>query len=277
MTRPAWPEVGGFESFGRGLLAGDKVYCPTRTEILVFDQATGGQVHEPIPLFQDFFDHEGGNLAVGDGYLVVAERNRLVVYCQNSRLIERYQQLIVEQPDRASNHFQLARLAEATGRSDLALESLESASKLARPSDLVDGQSLASVAQARAHSLLMKLAREGVEKQDFPAASALYERAVATSLTDRERLTARLEQSEAQARAGQPEKAVENLQALLADERLNGLTVAADERRTLRAELLIADRLWAWFGSMAPRSMHRSTARPRPCWSRALRGRTSAC
>ncbi len=245
LVRPAWPEVGGFESFGRGLLAGDKVYCPTRTEILVLDQATGGQVHETIPLFQAFFDHEGGNLAVGDGYLVVAERNRLVVYCQNSRLIERYQELIVEQPDRASNHFQLARLAEATGRSDLALESLESASKLARPGDLVDGQPLASVAQARAHNLLMKLAREQVEKQDFASASALYIRAVSTSLTDRERLTARLEQSEAQARAGQPEQAVENLQALLADERLNGLTVAADERRTLRAELLIADRLCA--------------------------------
>ena len=269
LTRPAWPEGGGFESFGRGLLAGDKVYCPTRTEILVFDQATGGQAQEPIPLFQDYFDHEGGNLAVGDGYLVVAERNRLVVYCQNSRLIERYQQLIVEQPDRASNHFQLARLAEATGRPDLALESLESASRLARPSDLVDGQPLASVAQARAHNLLMNLAREDVEKQDFAAATALYERAVATSLTDRERLTARLEQSEAQARAGEPEKAVENLQALLADERLNGLTVAADERRTLRAELLIADRLCGLVREHGPRSTPPSTARPRPCWTRA--------
>jgi outer membrane protein assembly factor BamB len=245
LARPAWPEVGGFEGFGRGLLAGDKVYCPTRTEILVLDQKTGGRVHETIPLFQAFFDHEGGNLAVGDGYLVVAERGRLAVYCQNSRLIERYQELIVEQPERASNHFQLARLAEATGRTELALESLENASKLARPGDLVDGQPLASVAQARAHGLLMKLARELREKKDFASASDLYARAVSTALTDRERLTARLEQGEAQAQAGQPERAVENLQTLLADERLNDLTVAADERRTLRAELLIADRLCA--------------------------------
>ena len=37
-----WPDSGrAYEGFGRGLLAGDKIYWPTRTEIHVLDQATG--------------------------------------------------------------------------------------------------------------------------------------------------------------------------------------------------------------------------------------------
>ena len=37
-----WPDSGrAFEGYGRGLLAGDQIYWPTRTEIHVLDQATG--------------------------------------------------------------------------------------------------------------------------------------------------------------------------------------------------------------------------------------------
>ena len=38
----SWPDNGpSFEGFGRGLLAGDKIYWPTRNEIHILDQATG--------------------------------------------------------------------------------------------------------------------------------------------------------------------------------------------------------------------------------------------
>lgn len=239
-----WPEVGRYEGYGRGLLAGDRVYWPNRTEIHVLDQATGGNVHETIPLSQAF-TRSGGNLAVGGGFLVVAERDQLVVYCQSSRLIDRYEQLIVEHPEEASHHFQLARLAEASGRDELALASLERAARHAGPSDRVDGRPLAEVALRRRHLLLMKLGEASAGRGDWAAAIGRFEAASESARTDRERLTSRLALAGSLAGSGTPEKAVEGLQELLTREWIGNLTIAADDRRTVRADLLVADRIAA--------------------------------
>ncbi len=239
-----WPEVGKFEGYGRGLLAGDKIYWPNKTEIHVLDQATGGNVHETIPLSQAF-NKLGGNLAVGDGFLVVAGRDELAVYCQNTRLIERYEQLVKTEPEKASYRYQLARLAETTGQDDLALASLGEAARLASPSDLVDGRPLAEVAIGRQHRLLMRLGTSAAGAKDWTTALARLGEAVETARTDRERLLARLALAAAESDSGEPGKAVENLQDLLTREWIAHLTVAADERRTVRADLLITDRLSA--------------------------------
>src|SRR5205823_14867285 len=85
----SWPDdQQGFEGFGRGLLAGDQVYWPTKTEIHVLDQATGLRADRPPIKLMETFKQGGGNLAVGDGYLIVAQPDGLAVFCQNSRLIE---------------------------------------------------------------------------------------------------------------------------------------------------------------------------------------------
>ena len=112
---------GPSRAIGRGLLAGDKIYWPTRTEIHILDQATGLRIDPPIKL-QESFQTTGGNLAVGDGYLIVAQADALVVFCQNSRLIQRYREEIARAPEQASNYFRLAQAAEATGEDELALE-----------------------------------------------------------------------------------------------------------------------------------------------------------
>jgi hypothetical protein len=54
----------------------------------VLDQAPGLKAEPPIKL-QETYQFEGGNLAVGDGYLNIAQTNALIVFCQNSRLIDR--------------------------------------------------------------------------------------------------------------------------------------------------------------------------------------------
>ena len=69
----------------------------------------------PIKL-QETFQTTGGNLAVGDGYLIVAQADALVVFCQNSRLIQRYRDEIALAPDQAANYYRLAQAAEATGQ-----------------------------------------------------------------------------------------------------------------------------------------------------------------
>jgi outer membrane protein assembly factor BamB len=238
-----WPEAGArFDGYGRGLLAGGCVYWPTRTEILVIDQATGGDIHESIPLFQSF-GYGGGNLAAGDGYLVVAEREHLSVFCQNRRLIERYRDQLAGSATPALDHFELARLAEATGEMDLALESLVEAVRTARGDDLVEGRALVEVARERQHHLLIRIGDEEGAKGRWGQAVEHYTQARDIADGDRQRLVARMKVAQGREAEGRVELAVGALQDLLADERLLRLTVPADSQRQVRVELWVTEQL----------------------------------
>ncbi|MBX6311727.1 MAG: PQQ-binding-like beta-propeller repeat protein, partial [Isosphaeraceae bacterium] len=244
-----WPDSGpGYEGFGRGLLAGDQIYWPTRDKIYVLDQATGLESERgPIDLAQAF-GTGGGNLAVGDGYLVVAgldsdNRLSLTVYCQNSRLIQRYQQEIARNPEKAVNYYRLARVAEATDQDELALANLVEAARRAKPSETFDGQPLAEQALGDQYRLLMKLGAKAADAHDWPLAARRFAVAADTARTGKDRLTARLRLAEAQVKKGAPREAVGTLQGLLTDEAIRRLSVDVDAHRTVRADLLIADRL----------------------------------
>jgi hypothetical protein len=63
---------------GRGLVAGDEVYWPTRNEIYVIHAMTGGQSRNPIPL--GTISDAGANLAAAHGRLVVAGPDKLTVF-----------------------------------------------------------------------------------------------------------------------------------------------------------------------------------------------------
>ena len=242
----AWPDnAQAAQGFGRGILAGDRVYWPTKTEIHVLDQSSGLKADAPIKL-QETFQCEGGNLAVGDGYLIVAQAGALVVFCQNSRLIDRYRDEIARAPDQAINYYRLAQAAEAIGRDDVALTSLETALPRARPSESIDGSPLAEAIRDHQRILLMKLGQKAKVAKEWAEAARRFASAAEAARNDRDRLSARLELSEVQFARGEPGAAVATLQALLADERLRALTVdAADGHRSVRADLLIADRLSA--------------------------------
>jgi len=74
-----WPEQGTPRGFGRGILAADKVYWPTRDAINVFDQRTGAAV-DRIELrhrLPDGQDASGGNIIAGAGHIVIATPNGL--------------------------------------------------------------------------------------------------------------------------------------------------------------------------------------------------------
>ena len=239
-----WPDSeAGFPGFGRGILAGEQVYWPTRTEIHILDQATGLRSDRPPIQLQEKFGTGGGNLVAGDGYLIVAQPEALVVFCQNSRLIQRYRDEIAREPGKASIRYRLAQVAEAVGDEALALESLADAARMAAPSEVIDGQPLGESARGHEHRLLMKLGAKAAAAKDWPAAARRFAAAASAAATDRDRLAARLRLGEAQAVAGDGPAAVATLQKLLVDDRLRTLTVAADDHRTVRADLLIADRL----------------------------------
>ena len=240
----AWPEKTQVtQGYGRGLLAGDRVYWPTKTEIHILDQATGLRVEAPIRLEQAY-GVEGGNLVVGDGYLVVAQANSLVVFCQNSRLIERYRDEIARAPDDALNYFRLAQAAEAIGRDDLALDSLNLALPRARTSETIDGTPLVEATREHRRRLLMKLGAKAKLAEKWSEAARRFQAASEAAPRERDRLAAQLELAEVQIVSQKPRDAIRTWQRLLADESLRALTVdAADGHRTVRADLLIVDRL----------------------------------
>ena len=239
-----WPDnAHAVQGFGRGVLAGDRIYWPTRTEIHVLDQASGLVADPPIKLMETF-QSEAGNLAVGDGYLVVAQASSLVVFCQNSRLIDRYRDEIARAPDQAINYYRLAQAAEAIGRDEVALTSLVEALPRARPSESIDGSPLGDAIRDHQRVLLMKLGRKAKATKDWALAARRFGSAAEAAREDRDRLAARLELSEVQLARGEDRESVATLQSLLGDERMRALTVdAADGHRSVRADLLVADRL----------------------------------
>jgi outer membrane protein assembly factor BamB/tetratricopeptide (TPR) repeat protein len=242
-----WPDSANksLEGYGRGLLAGDLIYWPTRSEIQVLDQRTGLQAGPPIRL-QQAYHTRGGNLAAGDGYLIVAQEDGLVVFCQNSRLIDRYRQEIALAPERAANYYRMARAAEAVGREDTALDSYRQTIEKARPEESIDGIPLAGAARDHLFRMLMRQAGRLRHERRWDPAIAQLENASRYARADTDRLEARLMLADIHLDASHPREAVEVLEDVLLDARLRPLPVAADDgRRTIRADLMVADRLGA--------------------------------
>jgi outer membrane protein assembly factor BamB len=75
-----WPESeqAGIRGMGRGVVAGDEVFWPTRHEIYVIHAMTGGQSRNPIQIGS--ITDKGANLAAAQGRLIVAGPDRLMAF-----------------------------------------------------------------------------------------------------------------------------------------------------------------------------------------------------
>jgi outer membrane protein assembly factor BamB len=75
-----WPESqhAGIRGMGRGVVAGDEIFWPTRNEIYVIHGVTGAQSRAPVPL--GAISDCGANLAAAAGRLVVAGPDKLMVF-----------------------------------------------------------------------------------------------------------------------------------------------------------------------------------------------------
>ncbi len=238
-----WPDSGKSEGYGRGLLAGNRIYWPTRDRIEILDQGSGLRVEPPIKLME-IYRTTGGNLVAGDGYLIVAQPDALVVFCQNSRLIERYRDEIARNPEHAATHYRLARAAEAVGRDQLALESYDQATRRAGPAETIDGVPLAEAARDHEFRLLLRVVAAARGDKKYGAAISGLKTASRIARSDADRLRARLLLADIQMQADRPAAAIDILEQALTDDRLRGLTVSTEDgHRAIRADLLIADRL----------------------------------
>ena len=77
--------------YGRGILAGNVVYWPTREEIFVVDQATGA-IRRRIPVSARDGE-KGGNLLLAGDFLVVVQPRRIAVYGPEAGYLQRSQEL----------------------------------------------------------------------------------------------------------------------------------------------------------------------------------------
>jgi hypothetical protein len=75
-----WPESehAGIRGMGRGLVAGDEVFWPTRSEIYVIHGVTGARSRVPISL--GAISNSGANLAAAQGRLLVAGYDKLMAF-----------------------------------------------------------------------------------------------------------------------------------------------------------------------------------------------------
>ena len=78
--RFVWPESehAGIRGMGRGVVAGDEIFWPTRNEIYVLHAATGERTRTPISL-RSISDH-GANLAAAHEHLIVAGHDKLTAF-----------------------------------------------------------------------------------------------------------------------------------------------------------------------------------------------------
>ena len=175
----SWPDSGtGYPASGRGLIAGNFLYWPTETDIHVIDTKNGLRSQKGSINLRDF-QAQGGNLALGDGFLVIAGVDSLSVFTQNSRLIRRYQQIIAENPDSAFARYRLASAAENLGEARLAIDAYREALRRVKPSDRLDGQPIERLIRERFYHLLVRQA--AVEKKPEEAMKLLTEAASESS------------------------------------------------------------------------------------------------
>jgi outer membrane protein assembly factor BamB len=79
-TKFLWPEsqTAGIRGMGRGLVAGDEIFWPTRHEIYVIHGVTGARSRSPIHL--GTISDRGANLAAADGRLIVAAHDKIMAF-----------------------------------------------------------------------------------------------------------------------------------------------------------------------------------------------------
>lgn len=170
--RIVWPQPGEREpeaaGFGRGLMVGDSIFWPNHEEILIVDQVTGA-VTRRFPLTAAF-DQSGGNLQLADGYLVVAQPDRIAVFADVPEM--RKQSLPDGVPPSkrpiARPSFFLGRIEAAEQHWEVAAEQYHLVNEFAEPQDQWNGRALRQVAAEREFDARLKLARLAFESREVP-------------------------------------------------------------------------------------------------------------
>jgi outer membrane protein assembly factor BamB len=243
-----WSDSANMAPFGRGTLAGDLVYFPTKTHVYMLDQRTGVLAKpKEVGALQERHNQSPGNLVIGDGYLVVAQPKGLTVFCQYDVLINRYRELIAANPSDPDPHLRLARAAEASGSPELAVEHYRATIELASADGTEVERATRLSARTQLYAMLQQLARKTAEGHDWSRAEGHLREAATVAPTLQGKLDVLLLLAEIWNTARDGAKAVAVYQDILADDSLRALGVAVDGNRTVRADVEIAGRVQGLF------------------------------
>jgi outer membrane protein assembly factor BamB len=215
------PVEGRLPGFGRGLLAGGWVFWPVqdgRLPLRALNVADGTQQRdeqylEPTQLRRI----RPGNMAYGQGCLVVAGVEELVGYVPPEHFLEQRRKDAVGAGADAHALYRLALAEIGAGRGKQALEYLRQAEKAAGASPLRDA------ARGERYRLLIKLAESAEQslprEQRGPGAAKFLAEAAADFSTP-QRLDALRRLADLWEGVGKPHRAVEAWQTVLREERL---------------------------------------------------------
>lgn len=211
----AWLQPDGGQdlpTIGRGLLVGDKVWWPTRDGLRILQQEDG---QPPATGFTPLDGVPPGNLALGNGCLVIATSTELIGYVPPARRLNERKKDALRLPQSAVPQLRLGLALADSGKLQDALDAFQAASKLAKDDERWQGEPLREYLLRRRHELLLGLADQESEQKRWDQAAAQLQKAASTEFPVALRLQAVAAEATLWERAGLPAKAVQAWQSIL--------------------------------------------------------------
>lgn len=209
-----------FHGYGRGLIAGERIYWPTQSALEIRD-FSGRRVKQPKP-------QPGGNLAIAGDLLISAESDRLVAYGNFAKIKETQRQRISENPQAATPYWRLAQAEAATGNLEQALRFNGRALELATPEDFIAGEPLKPLALENQYRLVIRLGKQALARDRPDRAADHFETAANQAPNLQKKAGALKLWGEALAQDGEYEAAVSAFQTILDDSSLSEVPLEPD-------------------------------------------------
>lgn len=124
----------GNSAFGRGLITEEQILIPMRESIEVFNLKSGDPVRV-VPLKTPDSAHQGGNLILASGMLLVAQPNQVSAYCEYSRMKNRIENELIFHSDDLGLQLQLVDLEASEGNLEAAVGRLQPLRDRIKPDD----------------------------------------------------------------------------------------------------------------------------------------------
>lgn len=261
-----WPDATGkSEGYGRGLLAGNEVFWPTKDKIWILDGKTTLPSQEPILLATPDLQATGGNLVAAQGHLLIAGAKHLFCFAEHpqSRRL-RPLRFAHDSHDAMAPHY-LAEYERLQGNLDAAI-ALYRKSYASDQSDPAlsgmpkDASSRISL-QTKLFELLLHRAQQLEKQSQGTKAVALLDEAKEIAPSEEQALRAIVLAAKILESGGNISDALARYHALQSNTTLSGLSVSASENYSVIARLYASRQISRLRGTEAVQSTIQNTAR----------------
>ncbi len=234
-----WPDnvASGLRGYGRGTLAGDQVFWPTRERVFVFGPGRDSieQAREPIRLAD--YQATGGNLVIADGYLLIAGREQLFCLAQVPRRREALRREISNRPGETALYLQLAECDEAMDDHLAAIAACRTGLAQDQTDQHWQGRPVSEMLRERLAVALGRQAQVLAAERQADAAVALLREALAVEVPPAIELATRVQLATLYDTLGNRSAVVAEYQAILDRPRLRTLPVERTPEWSVQAAI----------------------------------------